>query len=468
MPKNEILENKIIFPKVKNPLVSIIIPVFNQYEYTKNCLRSILENTNNINYEIVIGDNHSTDETVNILSDIGNITVIRNDSNLGFLKNVNNAAKYAKGKYLCMLNNDTIVQKDWLKHLLETIESSDDIGIVGAKLLYPDGKIQEAGCLVNPEGFIIMFGNGHNKDNPEFNKIREVDYCSGCGVILKKSDWDKVGGFDERYAPAYYEDSDLAFTFKYKLGLKVIYQPKAEIIHFHNVTYRHDKGSLNLNNREIFCKKWQKEIFAKGGKRVLKPSTEEGNLDGIKYLAVMYNDLGELCIQQNNYEQALKYFEEALKHFDMLFNNISKDSSISKDILKQIAEQMEEIKRNILNLLNKLGEFKLINNDPHGALEHFKEILYYDSNNEFLYIKISKCLQTIGAYISAISFLDKSLKINPAHHDIYRMIGDIYQYNIQDLPLAIESYKKFVEKENNDLAMKAVVLNIIGHLYATI
>lgn len=194
---------------------------------------------------------------------------------------------------------------------------------------------------------------------------------------------------------------------------------------------------------------------------------EQGNLDGIKYLAVMYNDLGELCIQQNDYEKALKYFEEALKHFDMLFKNISKDSSISKDILKQVAEQMEEIKRNILNILNKLGEFKLKNNDAHGALEHFKEILYYDSNNEVLYIKISKCLQAMGAYISAISFLDKALKLNPAYHDIYRMIGDIYQYNIQDLPLAIDSYKKFVEKENQDLTMKAVILNIIGHLYAT-
>lgn len=195
---------------------------------------------------------------------------------------------------------------------------------------------------------------------------------------------------------------------------------------------------------------------------------EKGNLDGIKYLAVMYNDLGILNQESKDFEKALKYFEEALKHFDMIYNNLAQSSSAPTDILEQLAEEMEEIRRNILNLLNQLGEIKLKNDDPHGALEHFKEILYYDSNNENIYIKISKCLRTMGAFISAISFLDKALKLNPEHYEIHRIMGDIYQYNIEDLNLAIESYEKYVDAENLNMTLKAVVYNIIGHLYATL
>lgn len=240
-------------------MVSIIIPVYNQYRYTKACLYQVLKTVKDINYEVIIADDNSSDDTQNILNEIENITVSRNDENLGFLRNVNNASKYAKGKYICLLNNDTLPKNDWLKYLLETIETNEDVGIVGGKFLYPNGLIQEAGSKMTSNGLPCWYGHSKNADDPEFNQEREVDYCSGCGILVRKSAWDKTGGFDEQLAPAFYEDPDLAFTFKYKFGLKTFYQPKAEIIHFHNVSYQFSTHTSH-GNRVVFCKKWEKEL----------------------------------------------------------------------------------------------------------------------------------------------------------------------------------------------------------------
>lgn len=256
---SNIYQDKIVFPKTENPLVSILIPVYNEYKYTKTCLYSILQNTKNIDYEVIVADDNSYDETENILNDVENIQLSKNSINVGFLKNVNVSSQMAKGKYLCLLNNDTIPLEGWLDNLVQTLETQSDVGVVGAKYLYPNGLIQEAGSGMNCEGKPNWYGSNCKRDDEKFNIEREVDYCSGCGILIRKDAWDKVGGFDEKYAPAYYEDPDLSFTFKYKLGLKTLYQPKSEIIHFHNMSYRHthyDSTSSHLK----FCIKWQKEL----------------------------------------------------------------------------------------------------------------------------------------------------------------------------------------------------------------
>lgn len=253
-------KDKIIFPRVENPLVSIIIPVYNQYDYTKACLYTVLNTVHDIDYEIIIADDNSTDQTENILNEVENIVIAKNWINLGFLKNVNSAAKEAKGKYICLLNNDTIPKDNWLKYLLETMESKDDIGIVGAKFLATNGKLHEAGCFMSKQGIPGQYGFNQEVNDPEFNEEKEVDYCSGCGVLIKKSAWEEIGGFDEQFAPAFYEDPDLSFAFKYNLGLKTFYQPKAEIIHFHNISYQHVNDHTAHANRPKFQQKWEKEL----------------------------------------------------------------------------------------------------------------------------------------------------------------------------------------------------------------
>lgn len=248
------------FNSDENPLVTIIIPVYNQWDYTYSCLASILQNTEGISYEIIIADDMSSDETVNINNYVENITVIRDGENRGFLLNCNNAAGYAKGKYLFFLNNDTNVQPDWLTTLVRLIESDPTIGMVGSKLIYPDGKQQEAGGIIWNDASGWNFGRLDDPEKAEYNYVKEVDYISGAAILLRHDLWSQIGGFDERYVPAYFEDSDLAFEIR-KLGYKVMLQPQSVIVHFEGISHGTDTNSgiknYQIQNKEKFLDKWR-------------------------------------------------------------------------------------------------------------------------------------------------------------------------------------------------------------------
>ena len=272
-PKNKLEEyNKLIFKEYDNPLVSIIIPVYNQFHYTYNCLKSILENTiDDISYEIIIGDDCSNDFTKDILKIVKGIAVIRNEKNLRFLLNCNNAANKAKGKYILFLNNDTQVQEHWLKPLVDLIESRENIGMVGSELLYPDGMLQEAGGILWKDGSAWNFGNKQNPNAAEFNYVKEADYISGACIMIKHDLWNEIGGFDKRFAPAYYEDTDLAFEVR-KHGFKVMYQPLSKVVHFEGISNGTDTSNglkaYQVENAKKFYEKWKdvldKEHFENG------------------------------------------------------------------------------------------------------------------------------------------------------------------------------------------------------------
>lgn len=252
----EVLE----FARVENPLVSIVIPVYNQFEFTYKCLKSILDNTHDVEYEIIIADDVSNDETINIKNYIDNITVVHNEKNLGFLLNCNNAAKYAKGKYIHFLNNDTQVQKAWLSSLVTLIASNEKIGMVGSKLVYPDGRQQEAGGIIWNDASGWNYGRLDDPTKPEYNYVKEVDYISGASILIKTDLWKEIGGFDERYIPAYYEDSDLAFEVR-KHGYKVMFQPQSIVVHFEGISNGTDLGSgikkYQVVNNQKFLEKWK-------------------------------------------------------------------------------------------------------------------------------------------------------------------------------------------------------------------
>lgn len=254
---------KITFEKHTSPDVSIIIPVYNQWNYTYACLKSIFINTKNVTYEIIIADDMSSDDTVNISEFVENINVIRDGENRGFLLNCNNAANYAKGKYIFFLNNDTQVQEGWLDSLLELIESDNQIGMVGSKLVYPDGRMQEAGGIIWKDASGWNFGRLDDPNKAEYNYVKEVDYISGAAIMIKKDLWETIGGFDERYVPAYYEDSDLAFEVR-KHGYKVMFQPKSVVVHFEGISHGTDASSKSQvyqnKNKELFLLKWNSEL----------------------------------------------------------------------------------------------------------------------------------------------------------------------------------------------------------------
>ena len=246
-----------------NPLVSIIIPVYNQFSYTYRAIRSIIEFTEDIKHEVIIADDNSTDETKDIQKYIKNITVSRNKKNLGFLLNCKNASKKARGKYILFLNNDTCVQPMWLDHLVHTIESDKSIGMVGSKLVYPDGRLQEAGGIIWNDASGWNYGRLSNPEASEYNYVKDVDYISGASIMISKKLWDKIGGFDERYVPAYFEDSDLAFEVR-KAGYRVVYQPLSVVVHFEGISHGTNVNqgikAYQVKNKEKFVAKWKSEL----------------------------------------------------------------------------------------------------------------------------------------------------------------------------------------------------------------
>ena len=247
-------------PYSDNPLVSVVIPVYNQFEYTYWCVKSIVETTKDLDYEIIIADDCSTDTTRDIEKYLPGVRVIRNEKNLRFTLNCNNAVKYAKGKYVALLNNDTVVMDGWMSALVEVLERDPKVGSVGSKMNYPDGVLQEAGCVVWRDGSAWNIGKGLNPNLPQFNYLKEVDYVSGASFMFPKAVWDELMGFDERYAPSYCEDSDLAFQMRYN-GYKVMYQPRSCVVHFEGMSNGKALGSslksYQLVNTRKFYEKWR-------------------------------------------------------------------------------------------------------------------------------------------------------------------------------------------------------------------
>ncbi len=247
--------------------VSIIIPVYDKWDFTRACLTSIVQSSaaSDVKYEVILADDGSTDETVLASRIFPGLHVVKTPKNIGFLRNCNNAVSCARGRYVLLLNNDTIVLPGWLENLFQTMESDDSIAIVGSKLLYPDGRIQEAGAALFNDGTAINVGRGFGRFTEVFNIRREVDYVSGASILIRKSFWDSVGGFDTRYKNAYCEDSDLAMTAR-SVGMMVIYEPSSEVIHFEHQSYAEQAPSHNTalqkHNIDILLEKWRR-VFEK-------------------------------------------------------------------------------------------------------------------------------------------------------------------------------------------------------------
>ena len=245
------------------PRVSIVIPVYNHCHETIACLESIAEHTKAIPHEVIVVDDCSRFLTSSTLNRARGLKLLRNTKNLGFILSCNRGAEESRGEYVLFLNNDTTVTPGWLEALLETFASIPDAGFVGAKLIYPDGRLQEAGGVIWRDASGWNYGKTGDPRHPRYNFRRETDYCSGACIMLPRALFLSLGGFDERYRPAYYEDVDLAFKVR-EAGLKVIYEPAAEVIHHEGLTSGTDtsKGikSHQLVNQVVFRERWRERL----------------------------------------------------------------------------------------------------------------------------------------------------------------------------------------------------------------
>lgn len=213
------------------PLVSIIIPVFNNLSYTAACVEAVTQCAGNIPYEIIVADDGSDDGTAGWCGSVPHLRHVVTGQGAGFVLNCNRAAAEARGRWLLFLNNDTLVQPGFLEAMVAAA-SEEGVGAVGVKLIYPDGKLQEAGGIIWLGFDVWNYGRGGNPYAPAYNFRRRVDYCSGACLMVNREAFEKLGGFSAELAPAYGEDSDLCFALRERLGLATVYEPAARVVHF--------------------------------------------------------------------------------------------------------------------------------------------------------------------------------------------------------------------------------------------
>lgn len=295
---NEFAE-KNLFNQLENsdPMVTIIIPVYGQLNLTLALLVSIAKHPPKIPFEIVIINDASPDNSREVLASIKGLRVLSNDINQGFLRSCNLGAREAKGKFLHFLNNDTLVTDEWLDSLLEVYKKRNDCGLVGSKLIFPNGKLQEAGGIVWADASAWNYGRGQNPLEGAFNFLRKTDYCSGASILITKDLFDSLGGFKDCYAPAYCEDTDLCFEVR-KAGLEVYYQPRSVVIHLEGMSNGTDltQGvkSYQVRNQKIFFEKWRDELTLRhypNGQNVMKAA---GRTNDKKCILVIDHEIPKL------------------------------------------------------------------------------------------------------------------------------------------------------------------------------
>ncbi len=259
------LAANLILPGVsgdEDPEVSILIPVYEQIAYTLCCLAAIAAAPPRATIEILVIDDASQDATGSLLARVRGISYVRNETNLGFLRSINRGAALARGRYLHLLNNDTQVQPGWLDALLAACHEEPEAGLVGSKLIYPSGHLQEAGAALRRDGRVDLIGLNAHPTTPAYNQRRRVDHCSGASILIDKALFEQLGGLDEALAPAYFEDCDLSLRVQ-AAGRAVIYEPGSVVVHHLSVTSNaqtEDKLARIAANRDTYLARWQSTL----------------------------------------------------------------------------------------------------------------------------------------------------------------------------------------------------------------
>jgi len=252
-------------PELRRPTVSIVIPSYNGSTFLNSCLRGLHETLPRAyDIEVIVVDDASSDETSTVIGEWAvlddRVRSIRNETNSGFLITCNNGVRAADGEIIVFLNNDTVPLAGWLPPLIRTILDRPGTGAVGGKMVFPDGTLQEAGALIYSDGTGANFGKFDlDPDAPLYNFVREVDYCSAALLATPRTLFLDCGGFDTRFCPIYYEDTDYCFQLR-DAGLDVLYQPESVIIHAEGGWSGNDisRGGKRHQavNREKFLAKW--------------------------------------------------------------------------------------------------------------------------------------------------------------------------------------------------------------------
>ena len=246
-----------------DPRVSIVVLFLDEVDMVEDCLESLRRTIDSSwRAEFVVVANGTPLSRLQALQRHEDIVMVRSGTNLGFAGGNNLAADIARGELLVFVNDDVEVEPDWLDQLVATAESDPSIGVVGSRILFGDGSVQEAGGIIWGDGPTTGIGRGLPAGSTEYMYVRDVDYTSANGILVRRQAWEEAGGFAEDYHPAYYEDVDLCMAMR-RAGWRVVYEPRAVIRHFESrSTPGRYRWFLMLRNREIFRRKWADDLAA--------------------------------------------------------------------------------------------------------------------------------------------------------------------------------------------------------------
>jgi O-antigen biosynthesis protein len=247
-----------------SPEVSIVILNFNRSSLTAACLRALWANTTGRRYEIIVVDNGSEPKELALLEQVyGDFQLLRLPTNRFFCEGNNLGVEASRGKYIVLLNNDVFVTEHWLEPLIDTLEQEPQAGGAGSRLLYLDGRLQEAGAFVQTDGLVIQRGKFYEMEPDELDRTTIVDYCSAACFATTRELFDRVGGFDANFEPAYYEDADLCFKIA-NLGRFIYYCHRSVVYHIEHATAagRGLHRAVDIN-RAKFIGRWGKYLEAR-------------------------------------------------------------------------------------------------------------------------------------------------------------------------------------------------------------
>ena len=199
---------KLVLPRRKEPRVSILVPVYNELGYTVECIGSIPRSRPKVSYELIVADDASPDPAIARLGTIKNLRYVAQPTNLGFLENCNAAFHACRGEYVLLLNNDAQLLAGAMDAMVATLDADPDLAAVGPKILYPNGRLQEAGCAIDRDGCTTMVGLFADPDKPGFCYDRDVALLlrrGAAGPAQRMS----ASAVRQDLQPAYCEDADL-------------------------------------------------------------------------------------------------------------------------------------------------------------------------------------------------------------------------------------------------------------------
>lgn len=227
-----------------------------------DCLGSVARTVDGkaMPYEVIVLFQQTSRPSVeSFLAGVQGVRDLHARLNLGFGGGNNFAARYARGKYLILLNDDTVTQHGWLQALVDMAESDEQIGVVGSRILFPDAHLQEAGAILWSDGSCYPVGRGDAQGSLSYSYVRPVDYASANGMLVRRDTFEQAGGFDERFFPGYYEDVDLCLTIRHELGRRIVYEPRSVILHREAATANRDphfRSFLFRRHQTALCMKW--------------------------------------------------------------------------------------------------------------------------------------------------------------------------------------------------------------------